>query len=444
MKFQQHLSQKQKQVQKLAMTQQLQQSIQILQYNTEDLLMYIETKSLENPLLDVKNDTHYSDYPTNISSQASFRNEENNYLNQIPDRQVSLFEYLIDQVHLNYRDTYLRRLVLYLVEFIDLNGYLMLDLDEAVEKTGATPIQMLDALTLIQQLDPAGVGARNIQECLMLQTERDNEAPALAYIVLEEEFENLVNRKWQNIAKKFGLDLSEVQVIFDFIQTLTPSPGSVFESTTGLYIRPDLTLRIKATDFTIISNKKGMPTINFQQGYFERMQKVEDPEVQEYIKEKKLEFEWLEKAIAQRGDTILQVGTEIVKRQREFFVLPERPLKPMVLKEIAEALNIHESTVSRAVNGKYLETSFGIFELRSFFTSGVANGNDSGEEISTSSIKKQLQELVANENKAKPFSDQKLAELLKEQEMDISRRTVAKYRELLGIPASSKRKRYDE
>lgn len=443
MKFQQHLSQKQKQVQKLAMTQQLQQSIQILQYNTEDLLLYIEAKSLENPLIDIKIDTHYSDYPMNNSSQASFRNEENNYLNQIPDNQTSLFEFLIDQVHLNYRDTYLRRLVLYLVEFVDLNGYLKLDLDEAVEKTGASAIQMLDALTLLQQLDPAGVGARNIQECLMLQTERDDQAPSLAYIVLEEDFENLVHRKWQAIAKKFAVDLLEVQSIFDYIQTLSPSPGRIFESTTGLYIRPDLTLRIKDDKFTVISNKKGMPTINFQQGYFERMKKIEDQEVQEYIKEKKLEFEWLEKAIAQRGDTILQVGIEIVRRQKEFFIRPERPLKPMILKEVSEALNIHESTVSRAVNGKYIETSFGVFELRSFFTSGLVTGNETGEIVSTDSVKKQLQELVANEDKAKPFSDQKLADLLKEQEVDISRRTIAKYRDLLGIPASSKRKRYD-
>lgn len=443
MKFQQQLSQNQKQVQKLAMTQQLQQSIQILQYNTEDLLMYIEAKSLENPLLDIEIAPPHSDYSTSLTSYTSNRAEENNYLNQIPDRQTSLFECLIDQIHLNYRDTHLRRLVLYLVEFIDLNGYLKLDLAEAVVQTKATPIQMLDALTLLQQLDPAGVGARNIQECLMLQTERDDEAPALAYIILEEEFENLVNRKWQSIAKKFVIDLADVQAIFDYIQTLSPAPGSIFEATTGLYIRPDLTLRIEESQFTVISNKKGMPTIRFQQSYFERMKKVEDQEVQKYINEKKLEYEWLAKTIAQRGDTILQVGTEIVQRQKDFFLLPERPLKPLILKEVADALNIHESTVSRAINGKYIETSFGVYELRSFFTSRLANADASGEEVSTNSVKKQLQKLVALENKAKPFSDQKLADLLKEHGMDISRRTVAKYRDLLGIPTSSKRKRYD-
>ena len=441
MKFEQHLSQQQKQVQKLAMTQQLQQSIQILQYNSEELFAYIEAKSLENPLIDIQIETNYNDFPS--AGSRTYTNEENNYLNQIPDNHTSLFEYLIDQIHLNYRDTYLRTLVLFLVEYIDLNGYLMIDLEEATQKTGATSIEMLDALTLIQQLDPAGVGARDLRECLLLQVERDDMAPELAYIVIEEEFDHLANRKWSLIAKKFDVALSDIQTIFDYIQTLTPAPGSIFESTSGLYIRPDLTLRINGEQLRVISNKTGTPTIQFQQAYFERMEATDDKEVQDYIKEKKNEFEWLEKTIIQRGDTILRVGTEIVQRQPEFFFKEDRPLKPMTLKEIAEALDIHESTVSRTVNGKYLETEFGVFELRSFFSHGLSNDN-TGEETSTSSIKKQLQALVDNENKAKPLSDQKLVELLKEQEIKISRRTVTKYREALGIPASSKRKRYDD
>lgn len=440
MKFEQHLSQQQKQVQKLAMTQQLQQSIQILQYNSEELYAYIEAKSLENPLIDIQSEAAYSEYPT-MGSQT-YTNDSNNYLNQIPDNHTSLFEYLIDQIHLNYRDTYLRTLVLFLVEYIDLNGYLTIDLEEATKKTGAKSIQMLDALILIQQLDPAGVGARDLKECLLLQIERDDTAPDLAYIVIEEEFDHLANRKWTLIAKKFEVELSEIQAIFDYIQTLSPAPGSIFESTTGLYIRPDLTLRIKENQLIVLSNKTGTPKIQFQQAYFERMEATDDKEVQAYIKEKKNEFEWLEKTIVQRGDTILRVGTEIVQRQQEFFFKDDRPLKPMTLKEIAETLGIHESTVSRAVNGKYLETEFGIFELRSFFSYGLSNDN-TGEETSTDSVKKQLKVLVDNENKTKPLSDQKLVDLLKEQKIEISRRTITKYRESLGIPASSKRKRYD-
>lgn len=177
------------------MTQQLQQSIQILQFNTEELAAFVEAKALENPLIDLQVDTQYTtDFPITSRSYTN-QDEENNYMNQIPDYHLSLFESLIDQIHLNYRDTYLRTLVLFLVEYIDVNGYLTISLEEAAEKTEASAIQMLDALTLLQQLDPAGVGARNLQECLMLQTERDDTAPNLAYILLEEEFDALVSRK---------------------------------------------------------------------------------------------------------------------------------------------------------------------------------------------------------------------------------------------------------
>ncbi len=168
MKFQQNFSQKQQQTQKLAMTQQLQQSIQVLQYNSEELLAFVENQALENPLLEVVEPDWQPDFQKIKSS--NYEGEETNYLNQIPDTSTSLFESLIDQVHLNYRDTFLRKLVLYLVEYIDLNGFLTIDLKEAETNTNASSIEILDALTLIQQLEPAGVGARSLQECLMLQT----------------------------------------------------------------------------------------------------------------------------------------------------------------------------------------------------------------------------------------------------------------------------------
>ncbi len=177
--------------------------------------------------------------------------------------------------------------MLFLVEYIDLNGYLTISLEEAIEKTESSSIQMLDALTLIQQLDPPGVGARSLQECLMLQVERDDKAPELAYIILEENFMMLVQRKWQEIAKKFAISLVEVQNIFDYIQTLTPYPGSIFEANTGLYIRPDLTVSINNRKITIQSNQNRTFQLNFQQAYFKRMEETNDEEVKRYLKEKK-------------------------------------------------------------------------------------------------------------------------------------------------------------
>ncbi|MCF1675052.1 RNA polymerase factor sigma-54 [Tetragenococcus halophilus] len=436
MKFEQQFSQKQTQTQKLAMTQKLQQSIQILQYNTEDLIDYIDNKALENPLLEVMEPS----YSSNYSKPRKSSGEEMNYLSQIPDNSISLFEHLIDQVHLNYRDTYLRQLVLYLVEYIDLNGFLKISLKEAAEKTGGSAIQLLDALTLIQQLDPAGVGARNLQECLMLQTERDNSAPHLAYVVLEEMFKELVDRKWEKIAKNFDISLSDVQEIFDYIQNLTPTPGAIYGATEGLFIIPDLTVKIDDQELKVLSNRKSIPEIKFQQNYFERMEKSQDPEVLKYLKDKQQDYEWLKKTVQQRGDTIYRVGKAIVSHQKDFFLDKDRPLKPLTLKDISEELEIHESTVSRAVNGKYLETVFGVFELKSFFSKKIGENSN---ESSANDAKHLLQQLVEQEDKAKPLSDQKLTELMKDKGIVISRRTVAKYRDALNIAGSSKRKRYD-
>ncbi|NTK23536.1 RNA polymerase factor sigma-54 [Enterococcus faecium] len=443
MKFEQNFSQKQQQTQKLAMTQQLQQSIQVLQYNSEELLAFVENQAMENPLVEVVEPEWQPDYIK--ASSSSYEGEETNYLNQIPDTKGSLFDSLIEQVHLNYRDTFLRKIVLYLVEYIDLNGFLTISLEEAGKEIGATPIQMLDALILIQQLEPAGVGARSLQECLMLQTERDDYAPELAYIVLEECFEELVERKWKEIAQRFSVDLHAVQQIFDYLQTLSPSPGRIFDRSSELYIIPDVRVLVDDDkNVQVISNRKNQPNIRFQESYFKQMSQQADKETENYLKERKQEFEWLKKTILQRGDTILRVAQVIVSRQKAFFIDKERPIKPLTLKEVATEIDVHESTVSRAVNGKYLETDFGVFELKKFFTTRIpTNSTEQTEDLSADTAKKKLQELVDQEDKNKPLSDQKLVELLKKDEIAISRRTVAKYRDLLGIPSSSKRKRYD-
>ncbi|MGX6970225.1 RNA polymerase factor sigma-54 [Vagococcus bubulae] len=446
MKMSQNFRQGQSQIQtqKLAMTQQLQQSIKMLQYGTEDLLSFLNDKMLENPLIDVsvsEMDTQYLE-PKNYDASKS--DGKTDWINQIPETTQSLFHYLIEQIHLNYRDTVLRSLSLFLVEFIDTNGYLTISIEEAMKLRQATYIEVLDALTLIQMLEPAGVGARNLQECLMLQTERDNAAPNQAYLVLEEYFDELANRKWQKIEKKLGISLVEIQEIFDYIQKLHPNPGAMFHSDEDSIIYPDLVVKVdrKEQAISISSTKVGKPTISFQANYFEKMSRQGGKEVEKYLNDKKSEFEWLKKSLDQRGDTILRVGEEIVKKQSAFFLEETHPLIPMKLKDVSTALSLHESTISRAVNGKYLTTDFGVFELRSFFSTGIEQQH-SNELIATNDIKQVIKALISEENKAKPLSDQKIVDLLKEKDMQISRRTVAKYREELGIQSSSKRKRFD-
>ena len=434
MKFQQGYSQKQQQTQKLAMTQELQQAIQILQFNTEELKDYVETVSLENPLFDVVAPKIQSDLMQMHNSGAA---KEESFI-QIADHPVSLFEHLINQIHLNYRDTFIREIMLVLVEYVDVNGYLRVDEEEIKEELKATDIQYLDALTLLQQLDPPGVGARNLQECLMLQTEQDDYAPELAYLLLEESFDAIAKRKFEQIAKEYQISLAQVQQILDYIRTLNPFPGASFGGQDSNFIIPDLTLVRREGELVVLSNKRGQLRLNFQENYFNRLKQQADEETKVYLKEKLQQFEWLNKTLGQRKDTILEVGKIIVQQQVHFFEEKQGALKPLMLKDVAKQLDVHESTISRAVNGKYIETDFGVFELRSFFVNKV---ND--EDTSADEVKQLITSLVEKEDKRKPLSDQKIVELLAEKEQKISRRTVAKYRDALNIPSSSKRKRFD-
>lgn len=320
MKFQQGYSQKQQQTQKLAMTQELQQAIQILQFNTEELQDYVETVSLENPLFEVVAPKIQSDL-----MQMSGSAPKNDSFMQIADHSVSLFEHLINQIHLNYRDTFIREIMLALVEYVDVNGYLKVDEVEIKEELQASDIQYLDALTLLQQLDPPGVGARDLQECLMLQTEQDDFAPELAYLLLEEAFDKIAKRKFEQLAKEYQISLVQIQQIMDYIRTLNPFPGASFGEQESNFIIPDLTLIREEDHLEVLSNKRGQLRLNFQENYFKRLKEQADEETKVYLKEKLQQFEWLSKTLGQRKDTILEVGKIIVQHQSAFLRINKVP-----------------------------------------------------------------------------------------------------------------------
>ncbi|MFP7243516.1 RNA polymerase factor sigma-54 [Pediococcus pentosaceus] len=432
--FIQNQTQQQKQIQRLAMTQTLQQSIQMLQYNVEELQNFLKQKEMDNPLITVE---MAAEKPTSKISGDSDRHEA--FMNQIAsDTEQSLFDYLLDQVHLTMRDTPLRRLVLLLLDYVDDNGYLGISNEAVIEKTGADEIAVIDAVTLLQQLDPPGVGARSLQECLMLQTENDTFSPEQAYLILEESFEDLVNRQWDKIAKKYDIQLSDVQAVFDYVRTLTPNPGAGFGKQEHSYIIPDLIFSIENDEPQLLQSKASRPKVSFSQHYFEQLQNV-DEEVKAYVTEKKKEYDWISKSLSQREDTILRVGKIIFEKQSEFFMNQSKELKPLLLRDVANKLHLHESTISRAVNGKYIATPFGTFELKSFFSNAVNRESD----VSADAAKEKIKKIIDEEDKRKPISDSKIEKNLKESGIAISRRTVAKYREAIGIPSSSKRKRFD-
>ncbi len=436
MKFEQQLSQQQKQTQKLALTQQLQQSLQVLHYSSEELFDFINQQTLDNPLIEL-NDRYFSGLSHRGHTASTY---EVNF-GQLQDNRQSLFDFLVGQVHLNYRDTALRNRILRLIEYIDPNGWLVTPLDQIAKEHQESYLEWLDALTLLQQLDPPGIGAQNLQECLMLQTERDSQAPELAYLILESYFMLFVERKWAQIAEELKCSINEIQRVFDYVQTLTPKPGAAFEQEEGLLIIPDLEVTIDHDNVSLTSLRSMQPPLKFNQAYYDELNETKNEEVTQFLKSNRKTFDWLKQTLDHREHTILRIGELIVQRQLPFFLEDHHPLNPLTMREVAEALELHESTVSRAVNKKYMSTPFGTYELKSFFTTRVLTS--SGEEIATTQVKEHLKRMIEHEEKRKPLSDQKLADLLSNIGFTISRRTVTKYREALGLPASKNRKRFE-
>lgn len=428
MKLRQDATLQQKQQGKLIMTQKMQQSIQMLKFNASELQDYLSQIELDNPFVAVSFNGSSSGQPL-----PDFVTP--------PSKTSSLFDYLLDQVNLTMRKTVLRDWVVYFVQNLDQNGYLKLDTKKLVRDKKIDQTTLDDALTLLWRLDPPGVGARDLQECLLLQIESERGRDDLAYCVIAEHFELFTQSKWEQIAKKMAIDLKQMQALIDYLKTLSAAPGKAYDQSETAYIAPDLIVKningtLQAESTTLVK-----PRIIFRKSYYESLVGELDQSVSDYLKEKKKQYQTLVAELAQRQSTIERVGAEILARQPEFFTALDHPLKPMLLRDVAQKLQLHESTVSRAVNGKYLQTDFGIFELRSFFSQAI-NTDQAGNETSVDEVYKKIQAYIEAEDKHKPLSDQKLVEQLQSDGLKVSRRTVAKYREKLNIASSSKRKRF--
>ncbi|MGJ8730443.1 RNA polymerase factor sigma-54 [Listeria aquatica] len=437
--------QAQKQTMKLAMTQQLSQSIAMLQFTAADLTAFLEEKALENPLIEVTSGadiaTDYSYKKRKNTAQAG-----NDFLEQVVSRSETLSEHLQDQIMLLDLSQTEKKIALYLIESLSPSGYLTIDLKTVAHNLKREETEIFQVLQVLQSLEPAGVAARNLQECILLQIDRSSDAPYIAYDLLNEYFEDFANKKWKNIAKAFDVELSDIQEVADYVRTLQPKPGSEFETETVQYVVPDLILQQEGRELIVSIAKNFLPQIRFQEQYYKQLNDNNEKEVSEFLKQKTGEYDWLKKGMEQREDTLERVGKAIVRHQKDHFTDSQKPLIPLTLKEIAEEIGVHESTVSRAVNGKYLETANGVFELKSFFSSALPKKNDDSEDaggVSSTSIKEWINEYIEQEDKKKPLSDQKIVELLEGKNIEISRRAVAKYRLELSIPSSSKRKRFD-
>jgi RNA polymerase sigma-54 factor len=296
-------------------------------------------------------------------------------------------------------------------------------------------------LKVIQHLDPPGVGARDLRECLMLQLEEAGDRESLVYRLVSEAFPDLIAHRWNDLAKKFGVEPAKMQAAADTLSRFDPKPGLKYSNRSDGYIIPDLVVDKVDGKYHVSLNDTGMPRLRMSKSYQDvaRDKKSLTPENREFIAQKMNSANWMIQAIEQRRQTMLKVMNFIVDRQRAFFEKGVEYLKPLTLREVAEVISMHESTVSRVTNEKYVQTPRGVLPLKFFFSSALSTA--SGEDASARSIRAKLQKMVQDEDPGKPLTDQQIVHLFKEQGIQIARRTVAKYRDQLGILPARMRKR---
>ncbi|MDI3481192.1 MAG: polymerase sigma-54 factor [Tepidanaerobacteraceae bacterium] len=453
------------QTQKLVMTPELRQAITILQLSAQELDEYVEQELLENPLLDLNEDISKNediiekpgqpdsdtiDWEEYFQDCADLdflrfpkeRKEEEPSFENFVSSTPTLQEHLMMQLHLCSISRTEFKIGEFLIGNIDKKGYLTISSAEAAEILKVSEQEVEDVVKIIQSFEPAGIGARNIVECLLIQIEQRNiNIPKIRELITNH-LKDLAEARYNRIAEALNISLSEVQRLKDIILTLDPKPGRNFSSAEETqYIVPDAVIEKVGNDYVVIMNDSISPRLSIN-SYYRSLLYSENREsnISKFLSQRLDSALWLIKSIEQRRITLNKVINSIVEVQRDFLDYGVAYLKPLTMKQIADRVGIHESTVSRAISGKYVQTPRGVFELKFFFKNGLENTD--GSSTSSESIKKMIKKMVEKEDPYNPLSDQKLADDLKKNGIIISRRTVAKYREELGIPSSAKRKRY--
>ncbi|MBE4906981.1 RNA polymerase factor sigma-54 [Bacillus luteolus] len=425
---------------KLTMTKELTQAITLLQYSSLELSEFLQEQTLENPLIEI------SGAEANLYSKKKAplkRAERMNPLDFVDLHQKTLHQHLSEQVSLIKLEPYQRKIAEYIIDLLDHNGYLTMDSDEIAANLSITEELVENTLNLIKNLDPAGVGARSVKESLLLQLKRLPNRHRSAEDIISNHFDLFASKSWRELSKQTSYDLKTIQEVSDLIVTLNPRPGNAFYDGKQDYITPDLSVTVENGNIEINLHDELLPKVSLNLQYYNSLETVNDAQARSYLKEKAQQCQWIIKSLEQRKQTILHVMNEIIQRQPDYFLKGTTYLRPLTMKEVADAIDVHESTVSRTCRDKYVQTPYGVVEMKSFFSSAIQTAN-SGEETSSAGVKEMIEKIVSEEDKKKPLSDQKIVEILKdEHNIVVSRRTIAKYRDQLGILSSSQRKRYD-
>ncbi len=463
--------------QQLIMTPQLQMAIKLLQLSRLELMDMIRQELEENPALEeiqetaaeetatdpgeveppaeadaqevtieerIPDDIDWSNYieeynvPGRISHETEDR-ETPRFESFIAERK-SLSDHLLWQLLMTVPSPEEERIASLIIGNLNRDGYLDLPYEDLVASTGAPAEQVDSVLAVLQTFDPVGVCARDIQECLTIQAQRYGLGNGLVTEIIAHHLTHLENRNYKAVCKALNVSLEQVVEAVNVIKSFEPRPGRQFSDEEPLYINPDIHVYKMEDDFVIVLNDDGMPKLRVNSFYRQAIsgQGNVSAQARDYIQEKMRSAAWLIRSIHQRQKTIYRVMESIVGFQRDFFEKGIAHLKPMVLRDVAQDIGMHESTISRVTTNKYAYTPQGIFELKYFFNSSINRFH--GGAIASASVMDKIKHIIESEDSKKPHSDSKIAQLLKEENIDIARRTVAKYREMLKVLPSSKRK----
>ncbi len=452
---------------------QLQQSLLILQAPLLELRNLVQQEMETNPVLEelpnepdadersdadtaadekfkeefdklAKLDEEWRDYmaqSTSYSGRSQEAEDKRQFFFDSIATQETLQQHLMGQLNQNVLNASDRKTAELIIGNIDDNGFLQITPEEMALNTGLPQADFENMLTLIQSFYPPGVGARDLRECLLIQLKREGRQASLEYKIISEHMQDLGKRRFPEIARRMGISVEQVQKCANNIARLDPRPGAIFAQAPQNYVLPDVTVEKVNGTYQVILNGEQIPHLRISNTYKDIMaQDGKGSEVKDYIRDKIRSGKFLIKSIHQRQQTISNIAHQIVTRQREFFDKGSSHLKPMTMVQIADAVGVHETTVSRAISGKYMATPQGVFDMKYFFTPGYQTST--GESMSNTSVKGAILDLVKNEGGNAPLSDKEIVEILSKRGIPIARRTVAKYRTELNILPSNMRRKY--
>ncbi|OLO38157.1 RNA polymerase sigma-54 factor [Alkalihalophilus pseudofirmus] len=433
----------------LYMTKELRQAISLLQYSMIELTQYIQEQALENPLIELEDNfqgevTRKEKQREDIDDrqwESGYKEQEVSPLDFVSSDRYNLHDHLLYQAKFLDLNESSYEALRYFILHVNDDGYLSEPVEKMTEELKVSEEEGELLLMLLQNMEPTGVGARDLQECLLLQLMKRKDRNQLAEIIVEHHMKLLAEKRWKELSKELSVTLQEIQQVYDLIQTLQPRPGVNYTDDLPKYIQPDVNVEEIEGELVVLVNDDLLPKIQLNKQY-QPLLHDKSSDANEYVRKKYEQVQWLLKNIKQRQVTLYQVTEAIVRHQKEFFYKGPEALRPLTLRQIAEEIDVHESTVSRVTSNKYMQSPRGLFELKYFFTTALSNGN-SGE-TSSSHAKEVIKSLIEKEDKRKPLSDQKIVEALKSQhQIELSRRAVAKYRDEMKIQSSSKRKRFE-